>query len=235
MAASATDVDAARRRAAEAALDEVRPGMKVGLGTGRTAEHFVRALGEKVRGGLRIVAVPTSERTGVLAAAESIPLTTLDAEPLLDVVIDGADEIDPALRLIKGGGGALLREKIVATAARRMIVIADAAKLVQRLGAFPLPIEVIPFGLAATRRHIEAAASRLGLSGALQLRGKAGTVFVTDSGNHIIDASFGSIPDPDRLAAALNEITGVVEHGLFIRLAAGAIIGDGDVVRRLSP
>jgi ribose 5-phosphate isomerase A len=235
MATAGTDVDAERRAAAEAALDEVQSGMKVGLGSGRTAEHFVRALGAKVRGGLKIVAVPTSERTAKLAAAETIPLTTLEAEPLLDVVIDGADEIDPALRLIKGGGGALLREKIVASAGRRMVVIADSAKLVARLGAFPLPIEVIPFGLAATRRHIEATAERLGLSGQFALRGGPGAPFVTDGGNHILDASFGLIPEPDRLAAALDGITGVVEHGLFIHLAAGAIIGDGDNVRRLSP
>ena len=233
--AAATDPDAARRRAAEAALDEVRPGMKVGLGSGRTAEHFVRALGAKVRAGLKIIGVPTSARTAELAAAEAIPLITLDAEPLLDLVVDGADEIDPALRLIKGGGGALLREKIVASAARRMIVIADASKLVGRLGAFPVPIEIIPFGLVATRRHIETAAEKLGFVGQLALRGGPEKPFVTDNGNHIIDASFGLITDPDRLAAMLDAITGVVEHGLFIHLAAGAIIGDGDVVRRLSP
>jgi len=233
--AVATDVDAARRRAAEAALDEVRPGMKVGLGSGRTAEHFVRALGTAVRAGLKIVAVPTSARTAELAVTEAIPLTTLDAEPVLDLVVDGADEIDPQLRLIKGGGGALLREKIVACAARRLIVIADAAKLVDHLGAFPLPIEVVPFGLTATRRHIEATAEKLGFAGKFALRGGSGTPFVTDNGNHIIDASFGLITDPDRLAAMLDAITGVVEHGLFIHLAAGAIIGDGDVVRRLSP
>lgn len=227
--------DAARQRAAEAALDEVASGMKVGLGTGRTAEHFVRALGAKVRAGLAVVGVATSEQTARLATGEGIRLTTLDAEPVLDLVVDGADEIDPQLRLIKGGGGALLREKIVASASRRMIVIADSAKLVEHLGAFPLPIEVVPFGLGATRGRIEVVAGKLGLSGQLALRKREGAPFVTDGGNHIIDASFGLIADPDRLAADLKQITGVVDHGLFIRLAAGAIISDGDVVRRLSP
>jgi ribose 5-phosphate isomerase A len=227
--------DAARQRAAEAALGEVTSGMKVGLGTGRTAEHFVRALGEKVRAGLAVVGVPTSEQTARLATAEGIPLTTLEAVRILDLVVDGADEIDPQLRLIKGGGGALLREKIVATASRRMIVIADSGKLVEQLGAFPLPIEVVPFGYGATRGHIETLAEKLGLSGRIDLRQRSGATFVSDGGNHIIDASFGLIPDPDRLAAGLKQITGVVDHGLFIRLAAAAIIADGDVVRRLSP
>jgi len=233
MPLSPSEMDSARRRAAEAALGEVKPGMKVGLGSGRTADHFVRVLGTAVRDGLRIVGVPTSEQTAALARSEGIPLATLDAEPILDVVVDGADEIDPQLRLIKGGGGALLREKIVASSARRMIVIADSAKLVDRLGAFPLPIEVIPFGLVSTRGRIEEAAGKLGLSGTLKLRERGGAPFVTDSGNHILDASFGLIADPDRLAAVLDAITGVVEHGLFIRLAAGAIIGDGHGVRRL--
>lgn len=226
--------DDVRRRAGEAALAEVEPGMKLGLGSGRTAEHFVRALGARVRAGLKVVGVPTSEQTAKLAAAEGVPLTTLDAEPALDLAIDGADEIDPELRLIKGGGGALLREKIVASAARRMIVVADRGKLVKTLGAFPLPIEVVAFGLGATRRAIDKAAGRLGLSGTLTLRQAGGRPFVTDSGNHIVDASFGLMPDPDRLAAALKEITGVVEHGLFIRLASSAIIADGGVIERLS-
>ena len=234
MTEKAPGSDADRRLAAEAALDEVKPGMTVGLGTGRTAEHFVRALGAKVRAGLAVVGVPTSEEAARLAVAEGIPLTTLEAEPVLDLVVDGADEIDPQLRLIKGGGGALLREKIVASASRRMIVIADSTKLVEHLGAFPLPIEIIPFGATASRRHIEAAASKLGLSGHFSLRQRGGAPFVTDSGNHILDVSFGLIADPDRLAAALDGISGVVEHGLFIRLASGAIIGKDGMVRRLS-
>jgi len=235
MTEKAPGSDADRRLAAEAALDEVKSGMTVGLGTGRTAEYFVRALGERVRGGLKIVGVPTSEEVARLATTEGFQLGTLDSEPVLDLVVDGADEIDPQLRLIKGGGGALLREKIVASAARRMIVIAESAKLVEHLGAFPLPIEVIAFGLTATRRHIEAAASKLGLSGHFSVRERGGVPLVTDSGNHIVDASFGLITDPDRLATALDGITGVVEHGLFIRIASGAIIGKDGMVRRLSP
>ena len=234
MTEKAPGSDADRRLAAEAALDDVKPGMTVGLGTGRTAEHFVRALGAKVRAGLAVVGVPTSEEAARLAVAEGIPLTTLETEPVLDLVVDGADEIDPQLRLIKGGGGALLREKIVASASRRMIVIADSTKLVEHLGAFPLPIEIIPFGATATLRHIEAAASKLGLSGHFALRQRVGVPFVTDSGNHILDVSFGLIADPDRLAAVLDGISGVVEHGLFIRLASGAIIGKDGMVRRLS-
>ena len=228
------DSDAIRRRAAEAALAEVEPGMKLGLGSGRTAEHFVRLLGARVRAGLNVVGVPTSAQTARLAVAEGVPLTTLEAEPVLDLVVDGADEIDPQLRLIKGGGGALLREKIVASAARRMIVVADRSKLVKALGAFPLPIEVVAFGIGATRRQIDKAVARLGLAGAVALRHAGASPFVTDGGNHILDASFGLIPDPDRLAATLKEITGVVEHGLFIRLATSAIIADGDRVERLS-
>jgi len=226
--------DDERRRAAEAALDEVRSGMKLGLGTGRTAAHFVTALGERVRAGLSVVGVPTSEKAGKLAESEGIPLTTLDAEPALDLTVDGADEIDPELRLIKGGGGALLREKIIATASARMVVIVDAGKRVETLGAFPLPIEVVPFGLTATRRVIEAATARLGLSGDIALRGGAETPFVTDGGHHILDASFGRIPDPEALAAALVAVPGVVEHGLFLGLASMAIIGLDKGVERLS-
>jgi ribose 5-phosphate isomerase A len=226
--------DDMRRRAAEAALDDVAPGMKLGLGSGRTAEHFVRLLGARVRAGLAVVGVPTSERTAELARAEGIPLTTLDQEPALDLVVDGADEIEPKLRLIKGGGGALLREKIIATAARRMTVIAEAPKLVDTLGAFPLPVEIIPFGATATRRAIERAAANIGLAGAMTLRCREGRPFVTDSGNHIVDISFGRIPDPDRLARDLDAIPGVVEHGLFIDLATAAVVADENGVRRLT-
>ncbi|KAB2874156.1 MAG: ribose-5-phosphate isomerase RpiA [Bauldia sp.] len=226
--------DGERLRAAEAALGEVRPGMTLGLGTGRTADHFVRLLGEKVRRGLSVVGVPTSERTARIATEAGIPLTTLDDTPSLDLTIDGADEIEPGLRLIKGGGGALLREKIVAAASARMLVVADAAKCVSVLGAFPLPIEVVPFGLGATRRAIEVAASRLGLAGGVQLRLAGEGSFVTDGGHYILDASFGRIPDPDALAAALQAIPGIVEHGLFIGLASAAVIGRGDGVEWLT-
>lgn len=218
--------DDQRRRAAEAALGEVRPGMKLGLGSGRTAEQFVKLLGAKVREGLDVAGVPTSARTAKLAEAEGVPLTTLEAHPVLDLAVDGADEVDPKLRLIKGAGGALLYEKIVAAAARRMLVAADAGKLVETLGAFPLPIEVLPFGHGATGLAIERAAGRLGLSGALKLRQSADRrPFVTDGGHYIFDASFGRIPDPDALARSLDAVPGVMEHGLFIGLASAAIIG----------
>jgi ribose 5-phosphate isomerase A len=161
--------------------------------------------------------------TAAQAKARGIPLATLDELPELDLTVDGADEVDPELRLIKGGGGALLREKIVAAASRRMVVIADATKLVSRLGAFPLPVEVVPFGLAATRRHIERAFADLSLAGPIRLRGEAAP-FVTDGGHYILDCSLGAIFDPERLAEALSRIPGVVEHGLFIDYARLAII-----------
>lgn len=228
--------EAQRQRAAEAALSEVTSGMKLGLGTGRSADAFVRLVGEKVRGGdLDILAVPTSEKTARLAEAEGIALTTLDAEPVLDLTVDGADEIGPGLVLVKGGGGALLREKIVAAASRRMLVIADGSKIVDAVGAFPLPIEVVPFGMAATQAAIGEVAEALGLSGPIVLRSEGGHRFVTDGGHHILDASFGRIPDPAALAAALNMIPGVVEHGLFIGLASAAAIGRDDGVDWLLP
>src|SRR5215207_8572690 len=186
--------DSLKRRAAEAALDFVENGMRLGLGSGSTAAHFVRLLGERVQSGLRIVGVPTSGRTEEIAREAGVPLTTLDETPELDLDVDGADEIGPTLALIKGGGGALLREKIVASASARMIVIADAGKRVAELGAFPLPIEVVQFGLAATARAIERTAIELGLSGAIDMRNRDGAPFITDSGNRIIDASFGRIP-----------------------------------------
>jgi ribose 5-phosphate isomerase A len=227
--------DEQRLRAAEAVLGEVRPGMKLGLGTGRTADHFVRLLAARVRAGLEVAGVPTSERTATLAAAEGVPLIELDRDTELDLAIDGADEIDRKLRLIKGGGGALLREKIVAAAARRMIVVGDEAKLVDTLGAFPLPIEVVPFGSGATWRAVERAAGDLGLAGEVRLREADFGPFVTDGGHNILDASFGRIPDPDALADALDAIPGVVEHGLFIGLASVAVIGRGDRVDWLVP
>lgn len=210
--------------AARAALTYVESGMRLGIGTGSTAEEFVRLLAEKVASGLSIEGVPTSERTAKLCNELGVPLKSLDELPALDLTIDGADELDGALTLIKGGGGALLREKIVAASSARMIVIADESKLVQTLGVFPLPIEVNPFGLASTRILIEKAASRLGLSGALNLRGSGDHTFVTDGGHFIIDASFGRIPDAEALSNALNSIPGVVEHGLFINMATLAII-----------
>jgi ribose 5-phosphate isomerase A len=226
------DIEAQKRQAAVRALDWVRPGMRLGLGTGSTARHFVQLLGERVRGGLDVIAVPTSEATRAQAESEKIPLTTLDETPALDLTVDGADEIAPDLSLIKGGGGALLREKIVAAASASMIVIADDGKWVPVLGRFALPIEVVPFGLAATHRAIVAAAAAAGAGGAIRLRtDKSGLAFVTDGGHWIVDAALGRIPDPQTLARALAAIPGVVEHGLFIGLARTAILAGPDGVR----
>lgn len=220
------EIEEQRIEAAVAALALVEDGMRLGLGTGRTASHFVRRLGAAVRAGLRVEAVPTSERTAELARAEGIPLVDLAAAGSLDLVVDGADEIDAELRLIKGGGGALLREKIVASAAERMVVVADERKVVGTLGAFPLPIEVVPFGVQGTRRRIEAATNALGLGGTISLRSAGdGRPFVTDGGHFILDCAFGRIPDPEALARTLDAITGVVEHGLFLGLASIVLVG----------
>ena len=225
--------DSLKLSAAAAALAFVEDGMRVGLGSGSTAAHFVRLLGERVAGGLRIVGVPTSSGTEEIARSVGVPLATLDEMPELDLDVDGADEIGPSLALLKGGGGALLREKIVANASRRMIVIADAGKQVAELGAFPLPIEVVAFGLTVTRRAIERAAGGLGLSGEVVLRERKGAVFQTDSGNRILDASFGRIPDPEALARRLAEIPGVVEHGLFLDIADLALVASPEGVAEI--
>lgn len=222
-------------KAAAAALEHVEDGMKLGIGTGSTADEFVRLLAEKVAGGMRVEGVPTSERTARLCLELGITLRSLDELPELDLTIDGADELDAHLTLIKGGGGALLREKIVACASKRMIVIADETKQVDMLGAFPLPIEVNPFGQTATRIAIERAASRLGLSGDLKLRSSGQDLFHTDGGHLIIDASFGRIPDAQALSAELAAIPGVVEHGLFINIASLAIIAGPAGARTLKP
>jgi ribose 5-phosphate isomerase A len=225
-------MDQLKRQAAARALDEVRDGMRLGLGTGSTAKHLVDLLGARVRDGLRVVGVPTSEATRDQAERCGIALTTLDEIDRLDLTIDGADEIDPALNLIKGGGGALLREKIVASASDRMIVIADESKWVDTLGRFPLPVEVIPFGLAATRRAIAGAFADCGVSGKMVLR-KAGDghVFVTDGGHWILDAHLGEIADAPRLADRLSAIPGVVEHGLFIGLAGMVVLASAGGIR----
>jgi ribose 5-phosphate isomerase A len=211
-------------KAAAAALDYVEDGMRLGIGTGSTAEEFVRLLAEKVASGFRVEGVPTSERTARLCLELGVPLKSLEELPELDLTIDGADEVDPMLRLIKGGGGALLREKIVACASARMIVIADETKVVETLGAFKLPIEVNSFGLGATRIAVEKLAARHGLSGEIAVRASGDGPFMTDGGHLILDASFGRIPDADALARELNAIPGVVEHGLFIGIASLAII-----------
>jgi len=222
-----------KKQAGEAAMDHVRDGMRLGLGTGSTAAWFVRALGAAVAGGLKVMGVPTSLATAELAGSLEIPLTTLDGTPELDLTVDGADEIGPDLVLIKGGGGALLREKIVAAASKRMIVIADVSKNVEQLGAFPLPIEVIDFGLTATCRAISEAAAEIGVTGELTVRDRDGKPFRSDGGNLIVDASFGRIPDPKALAERLNRIPGVVEHGLFIGLASLAIIAGPNGVEQV--
>lgn len=201
--------------------------MKLGLGTGSTAEKFVALLGERVRGGLDVLCVPTSETIRTQAEKLAIPLTDLDLEPYLDLTVDGADEFDKALRLIKGGGGALLREKIVAMASDRMIVIADSSKLVENLGRFPLPVEIIPFGATATALMVEEIAGSAGCEGEIILRRTpGGENFLSDSGNYILDCAFGQIPDPEMLEETLAMIPGVVESGLFIGIADLAVVGD---------
>jgi ribose 5-phosphate isomerase A len=226
------NADSQKRAAAARAVEFVRPGMRVGLGTGSTAKHFVELLGERVRGGLDIVAVPTSEVTHADAKRCGIPLTTLDETPELDLTVDGADEVGPDLVLIKGGGGALLREKIVAAASARMIVIADESKWVDTLGRFPLPIEIAPFGAGATRRAVDNAIAGLQNAVPLPLRqGKDGHAFVTDGGHWIVDAALGRIDEPRALAHALSAIPGVMEHGLFIDLAHTAILAGTDGIR----
>ena len=225
-------MDQLKRQAAARALDEVRNGMQLGLGTGSTAKHFVELLGERVRAGLKVIGVPTSEATRADALRCGVPLTTLEEIDRLDLTVDGADEIDPGLNLIKGGGGALLREKIVAAASDRMIVIADETKWVAALGRYPLPVEVIPFGLGATRRAMDKAFAECGVSGQMALRkAKDGHVFVTDGGHWIVDVHLGRIEDPPRLAKALSAIPGVVEHGLFIDLASLVVLAGSDGIR----
>ncbi len=226
------DAEALKRQAAAKALEAVRDGMKLGLGTGSTARHFVELLGERVKAGLSVVGVPTSEATRAQAEQCGIALATLDDIPHLDLTVDGADEVDPDLNLIKGGGGALLREKIVAAASDRMIVIADESKWVATLGAFPLPIEVVPFGLGATRRMIEQAIAASGAAGPLEVRkGRDGHAFVTDGGHWIIDARLGRIANPGALASALAAIPGVVEHGMFIGLASTVVLAGPKGIR----
>jgi ribose 5-phosphate isomerase A len=220
-----------KRAAAGAALGEVRPGMLLGLGTGSTARHFVDLLGGRVAGGLDCLCVPTSEQTAAQAESLGIRITDLDAHPHLDLTVDGADEIGPGLALIKGAGGALVREKIVAAASDRMVVIADAGKRVDVLGHCPLPIEVNRFGLGATRRALEAVMAEFGAEAGISLRsGNAGEPFVTDGGHLILDAFFGRISAPEALARALLDIPGVVQHGLFLGLCRRAYVaGPGGV------
>jgi ribose 5-phosphate isomerase A len=228
------NADSYKREAAARAIDFVRSGMRLGLGTGSTAQHFVELLAERVRAGLDVIAVPTSETTRAHAARVGITLATLDDVPELDLTVDGADEIAPDLTLIKGGGGALLREKIVAAASARMIVIADDSKYVDVLGRFPLPIEITPFGAVATRRAVEIATARAGSAGPAQLRrDRDGHAFVTDGGHWLLDSQLSRITDPPALASSLAAVPGVMEHGLFIGLAQTAILAGPKGVRLL--
>lgn len=229
--------DIAKRNAAEAALALVQPDMILGLGTGSTAAIFVTLLGERVKAGLNIVGTPTSEATDKLARQVGIRIVSPDELSRIDLTIDGADEFDPALNLIKGGGAALLREKIIAEASDRMVVIADAAKEVPTLGKFPLPVEVNPFASELTRRRIHARLETAGL-GAAPSSWRMATresLLHTDGGHLILDIACGSIPDPVQLAALLDDVPGVVEHGLFIGYASEVIVGEAGGVRRVLP
>lgn len=223
-----------KKAAALAAVAHIKSGMKLGLGTGSTAKHFVDAVGDKVRQGWDLVCVPTSEATRKQAEDLGIKLTTLDETPVLDVTVDGADELDSELRLIKGGGGALLREKIVASSSRKMIVIADGSKKVDVLGKFPLPVEIVPFGLKATGGKIEQALAWSGNKGPIMLRMRDGKPFITDNGNVILDCALGRIANAEKLAAALSSIPGVVDHGLFIGMASLALIAGDKGVETLT-
>jgi len=219
--------DEEKKAAARAAVQLVESGSVVGLGSGSTATFAIQFLAERVRSGLSIAGIPTSQNTKHLAEQLGIPLTTLEENPVIDIDIDGADEIDPQLNLIKGGGGALLREKVIASASKRFIVVAESTKLVPHLGKFPLPVEVIPFAEPLIKTRIEALGARV------SLRTYAyGNPYVTDEGHHILDCNFGEIADPADLDARLHAIPGVVEHGLFIGMAEMGFVGkDGGVVQ----
>ncbi|TNE83400.1 MAG: ribose-5-phosphate isomerase RpiA, partial [Rhodobacteraceae bacterium] len=227
MAADLSPIDKAKFAAARCAVDLIEDGMRVGLGTGSTAAWMVRCLGERVREeGLKLIGVPTSTRTADLARQVGIEVVTLDEAKWLDITIDGADEFDPDLNLIKGGGGAHLQEKIVATASDQMVVITDASKEVSHLGAFPLPVEVVPFGWQVTRALIEELLDSMDVLGrqtSLRLNGEQ--PFISDEGNYIVDLHLNRIGNPRQLALVLNQIPGVVENGLFIDICDKVIIG----------
>jgi ribose 5-phosphate isomerase A len=220
--------DQEKEAAARASLQFVKDGQVVGLGSGSTATYFIKLLGEQVKNGLRIRGIPTSVRSRELAESLGIPLTTLDECQEIAVTVDGADEVDPQLRLIKGGGGALLREKIVASATKLQVIVADASKQVDRLGKFPLPVEVIKFAEALVAKRIAA------LGADVQLRKNAdGRPYLTDEDNHILDCRFGEIRDADRLARELSDMPGVVEHGLFIGMASVVLFARGSEIVEL--
>jgi len=220
--------DQEKEAAARASLRFVKDDQVIGLGTGSTAAYFIQLLGEQVKNGLRIRGIPSSDRSREQAAGLGIPLTTLDECPEIDVTVDGADEVDPQLRLIKGGGGALLREKIVASATKYYVIITDATKRVPVLGKFPLPVEVIKFAQAVVKKKIEALGAQVELR-----RAADGKPYLTDENNHILDCRFGQIPDADRLARQLSDMPGVVEHGLFIGMASVVLVANGSEIVEL--
>jgi ribose 5-phosphate isomerase A len=223
------DREREKQLAAEACVALVENEMTLGLGTGSTAAYAVRALGRRVREGLRVRGLPTSEATRKLAEEERIPLVTFADVTRLDLTLDGADEFDPRLNLIKGGGGALFREKIVAAASQRLVIFADATKRVPTLGRFPLPVEVNPFGWQATAERVAA------LGAQVTLRRREGQPFVTDNHGYVLDCAFGSIPDPAALEARLRAITGVTVTGLFVGMAEAVILAAGDRVETVRP
>lgn len=217
------DVEREKRLAAARSIEFIKDGMIVGLGSGSTARYFIRELGRRVREGMKIQGISTSAVTSSLAGEQGIPLTDFSHVRELDVTVDGADEVDPHLNLIKGGGGALLREKIVASATRQMIIVCDSRKQVKCLGAFPLPVEIVSFGWQLTAERIEALGSKV------EMREEApGRPFLTAQNNYILDCHFNEIGDPEKLSGKLEGITGVVEHGLFVRFAELVIVGKGD-------
>ncbi len=217
--------DEMKKAAAVDALKFVKPGMNIGLGTGSTARYFIEALAEKVKGGLNVQCVPTSRATADFAKSLNIPLTMLDEKPYLDLTVDGTDEFDPEFRLIKGGGGALLLEKIVASSSKFMVVIADESKKVKKLGKFPLPVEVVPFGARATAWKMERVFKFLKLEAKMTLRVNGAEPFLTDGHNFIIDCAIGSIPEPERLDTMLNSVPGVVDTGLFCGICGVVLMG----------
>ena len=220
--------DQEKEAAARASLQFVKDGQVVGLGTGSTAAFFIKLLAERVNAGLRIRGIPTSDRSRELAASLGIPLTTLDECQEIAVTVDGADEVDPQLRLIKGGGGAMLREKIVASATKQLVIVADASKQVPVLGKFPLPVEVIQFAQALVAKRIAALGAQVSVR-----TGADGKPFVTDEHNHILDCRFGQIPDADGLARQLSDMPGVVEHGLFVGMASVVLFARGSEIVEL--
>ncbi|WP_188760272.1 ribose-5-phosphate isomerase RpiA [Edaphobacter acidisoli] len=223
-------VDDAKVMAARKSLEFVKPGMVVGLGSGSTATHFIRLLGEQVQAGLKVRGIASSQASEELAVSLGIPVIDFRTATEIDVAIDGADEVGPELALIKGGGGALLREKIVASAAKQFVIVADGSKVVKHLGRFPLPVEVIQLAEPLVRHRLET----LGLKPSRR-KAKDGSDYITDEGNFILDCACGEMNDPGKIAAEIRAIVGVVEHGLFLHMATRALIADGSGVRELLP